>query len=280
MRLGAVQPDLRRTQRMVAEDTGAEAEQSPASPFAVMEQVYDPETYRLLYARGIDDGWRCLEVGGGGGSIAKWLCRRVGSNGRVVVTDTDISHMAGLEEANLEIERHDVAVDPIPERVFNLVHARLVLGEVMQRDAALQSMLNSLRSGGWLVIEDLDRTSLAPDTDDPAAEALFVKVENAVAGLLTAQGADPVLGRRLFRRLTSLGLSDVFARGGSAGEAGGSPSAGLLRQELERLRDQLLASGSVTGEEIDACAALLADPGFAFMSPILVTAWGRRPSPY
>jgi SAM-dependent methyltransferase len=265
---------------MVAEDKDTAAEQPPASPFAVMEQVYDPETYRLLYARGIDDGWRCLEVGGGGGSIAKWLCRRVGSNGRVVVTDTDISSMAGIEEPNLEIERHDVTVDPIPERVFNLVHARLVLGEVTQREAALRSMFNSLRSGGWLVIEDLDRTSLAPDTDDPVAEALFVKVENAVAEALTAQGFDPVYGRRLLRQLTSLGLSDVFARGGSAGEAGGSPVATLLRLELERMREKLLAAHLVTGEEIDACAALLADPNFAFMSATLVTAWGRRPSAY
>jgi SAM-dependent methyltransferase len=265
---------------MVAEDAGAAAERPPASPFAVMEQVYDPETYRLLYARGIDDGWRCLEVGGGGGSIAKWLCRRVGSGGRVVVTDLDLSGMAGIAEANLEIERHDVAVDPIPERVFNLVHARLVLAEVTQRDAALESMIGSLRSDGWLVIEDLDRSSLAPDTDDAAAASIFAKVQNAVAEALTAQGCDPFFGRRLYRRLKSLGLTDVVARGGSTGDAGGTPTATLLAQELERLREKLLSAGNLTGAEIDGCTALLADPSFAFMSATLVTAWGRRPSAY
>jgi len=261
---------------MVAEGgaTGAEA---ASSPFAITEAVYDPETYRLLYARGIDDGWRCLDVGGGGGSIAKWLCRRVGSSGRVVVTDLDITHLGHLDEANLEIERHDVLTDPIPERVFNLVHARLVLGTLTEPRAAIERLAASLRIGGSLVLEDHDRTSIGADTDDASAAELFGKVESAVSAELTSAGLDPAYGRRLYRQLITAGLVDVVARGGSTVQAGGSPAADLLIEELEQMRDRLIEAGRASAEEIAGVVTLLRDSGFVFMSPTLMTAWGRRP---
>lgn len=263
---------------MAAEESAA-AEQRMSAPFAATENVYDPETYRLLYARGIDEGWRCLEVGGGGGSIVKWLCRRVGSTGRVVVTDLDITYLKDLDEQNLEIHQHDVLTDPIPERVFNLAHARLVMGELATPAVAIERLVLSLRTGGWLVLEDLDRSSLAADTDDPAAASLFAKVEDAVSAELSERGLDPAYGRRLFRQLRAAGLSDVVARGGSSIQTGGSPVAELLQQQLQQLREGLLRSARVTPAEIDGCLALLADPEFVFMSPTIVTAWGHRPAP-
>ena len=51
-----------------------------------------------------------------------------GNYGRVVATDLDIEELQGLDEPNLEVHKHDVVSDPLPERVFHLVHARLVLG--------------------------------------------------------------------------------------------------------------------------------------------------------
>jgi hypothetical protein len=51
---------------------------------AALEALVDPSTIRHLEALGVSEGWQCLEVGGGGGSITEWLCRRVGPAGRVV----------------------------------------------------------------------------------------------------------------------------------------------------------------------------------------------------
>ncbi len=42
-----------------------------------MASVCDPTTIRILDERGVSAGWRCLEVGAGGGSIAAWLADRV-----------------------------------------------------------------------------------------------------------------------------------------------------------------------------------------------------------
>ena len=42
-----------------------------------LEAVLDAQTIERLDSIGVDRGWRCLEVGAGGGSIADWLCQRV-----------------------------------------------------------------------------------------------------------------------------------------------------------------------------------------------------------
>ena len=132
-----------------AGDPGGSTPGAP-SRFSAIETFYDPESVRLLYARGIDEGWRCLEVGAGSGSLIKWMCSRVGNYGRVVATDLDIEELQGLDEPNLEVHKHDVVSDTLPERVFHLVHARLVLGEIAERDAVLERLAESVRSDGFI----------------------------------------------------------------------------------------------------------------------------------
>src|SRR5262245_54483312 len=69
----------------------------------MLGEFLDPGTIRHLERLGVDKGWQCWEVGGGGGSIAAWLCRRVGGVGRVAATDIDTRFLAALNEPNLEV---------------------------------------------------------------------------------------------------------------------------------------------------------------------------------
>lgn len=55
--------------------------------FDALSAEYDRNTIDHLEKLGVSNGWRCLEVGGGGGSIATWPGDRVGSTGRVLLTD-------------------------------------------------------------------------------------------------------------------------------------------------------------------------------------------------
>ena len=48
---------------------------------AALERDRDYATIRCLETASVAAGWHCLEIGGGGGSIAAWLCERVGSMG-------------------------------------------------------------------------------------------------------------------------------------------------------------------------------------------------------
>jgi hypothetical protein len=54
-------------------------------------------------------------------------------------------------------------------------------------------------------------------------------------------------------------------------------AARLARLNFEQLHDAILATGTVTAEEFAADLARLEDADFAWRSPILWTAWGRRP---
>jgi ubiquinone/menaquinone biosynthesis C-methylase UbiE len=134
--------------------------------FNSLEALYDPWTIHHLEATGIGPGWQCWEVGGGGGSIAAWFAERCGKSGHVLVTDLDPRFLlvsALLDQPAIEIRRHDIGSDPLPEQSFDLIHARLVLIHVPAREQALQRMVTALKPGGWLVIEDFDLTLL----DDP-----------------------------------------------------------------------------------------------------------------
>jgi tRNA A58 N-methylase Trm61 len=75
---------------------------------ATVEELLDPGSIRHLDALGVAPGWRCLEIGAGGGSIAQWLCGRVGPYGAVTGTDLDTRYLAALDEVNLDVRRHDV----------------------------------------------------------------------------------------------------------------------------------------------------------------------------
>ena len=48
----------------------------------LLEALCDPWTFRHLDGIGVRQGWRCLEVGAGAGSVVRWLSERVGPHGR------------------------------------------------------------------------------------------------------------------------------------------------------------------------------------------------------
>ena len=151
--------DVKRGAKYVLDNA---AEQTSAR-FAALPSLYDPGTIRHLEQLGVGAGWRCLEIGGGGGSIAAWLSDRVGPTGQVLATDVDTRFLERLRRPNLEVRRHDIASDPLPDRAFNLVHLRLVLMHLPQRDQVLKRLAGALRPGGWLLAEEFDSLSMPPD---------------------------------------------------------------------------------------------------------------------
>src|SRR5262245_37241843 len=108
--------------------------ENAATRFAALSAMFDPATKQHLLNRGLTAGWHSLEVGGGGGSIASWLSTQVGPTGRVLVTDVDTRFLDGLSAVNLKVLRHDVTRDALAERAFDLVHTRMVLIHLPERD--------------------------------------------------------------------------------------------------------------------------------------------------
>jgi SAM-dependent methyltransferase len=251
------------------------AEQTSAR-FAALPRLYDPGTIRHLEQLGVGPGWRCLEVGGGGGSIAAWLSDRVGPTGHVLATDLNPRFLGRLNRPNLDVRRHDIASDPLPEGRFDVVHLRLVLMHVPQRDEVLPRLARALRPGGWLLAEEFDSISMPADPAENPAETLL-KTDVAAREVMAAAGVELRYGRLLASRLRALGLADVDAEGRVLLWRGGGAGAALLRANFEQLRDAILTAGRVTATQFERDLTRLEDEDFVRPSPVMWAAWGRRP---
>jgi SAM-dependent methyltransferase len=248
---------------------------------ALAEIFLDPVTVRHLESIGVSEGWRCLEVGAGAGSVARWLCRRVAASGRVLATDIDTRFVEALaaedlcRQGSLEVRRHDiVADDPLP-CAFNLAHARLVLQHLPAREDALKRMAAAVEPGGWVLAEELDFVSSMAAS--PGGDEAFKRVERAIHQLLSVTGFEPACGRRLPGLLEAAGLVAVECSGALSVVPGGSPMAVWYGLSIEALRPRLVTSGLVSESEIEGAVSHLADPGFSLMTPALISARGRRP---
>jgi len=244
--------------------------------FDALATLFNPSTFRHIDALGIAEGWRCWEVGAGGASVPSWLAARVGPTGHVLATDIDVSWMTA--DAEYEVRRHDVGVDPPPGDGFDLVHARLVLVHVPRRAAALAAMASALRPGGWLLVEEADpmmQPLVCPDESGPA-QRLANKLKRDFRTLMAQRGVDLAYGRRLPSVLRDAGLTEVEA---DAFFPITGPACALLEQATVRqIRDRLVSAGLATDEEIDQHLDNIAAGLLDLATSPMISAWGRRPA--
>jgi SAM-dependent methyltransferase len=236
-----------------------------------IEATWDPGTQQLLRRLGIGPGKRCLEAGAGGGSIAAWMAEQVGPGGHVLATDVETTHIDPLASDVLEVRRHDLRSDPLPDASFDIAHARLLLSWLADSDA-LHRLVAALKPGGVLLLEDFDWSN------DPGTTPVTKKGYDAIIGLVASTGYDPIYGRDTTTRLQHAGLQDVDAEGRAYVIRGGSPGTAFERFSMAAQRDALIASGRLTGEEVDEMIAQLADPARSVLTPVLYATWGRRPA--
>jgi SAM-dependent methyltransferase len=121
-----------------------------------LEIWLDPGTVRHLDALGVGPGWRRLEAGAGGGSIATWLSHRVGETGAVLATDIDPRFFSRLDLRNFGVAQHDITAGTPAPHEFDLMHERLVLMHLPNQGRALRHMVDALNPGGWLLVEEMD----------------------------------------------------------------------------------------------------------------------------
>ena len=240
-----------------------------------LAELFDASTFRRLAAVGLSSGWHVWEVGAGGPTVASWLARQVGREGHVLATDVDTRWLDELPD--VVVLQHDVGRHPPPSGAFDLVHARLVLVHVPQRDRALASMASVLRPGGWLVVEEAD-PALQPLVcldEHGHAEQLANRLKAGFRRLLADRGVDLAYGRTLPRRLRAAGLTDVAAD--AYFPLSGAACRELERATVEQIRDRLLAAGLATGAEIDQHLSNVASGELDLATSPMITAWGRRP---
>lgn len=243
-----------------------------------LQKAYDGETIRQLEALGVARGWSCLEVGAGAGSIAAWMMNRVGENGRCVATDINIDFLQALNDIRLEIWRHDIASDSLPEDTFDLIHARFLLDVLPNRDIGIARMLDALKPGGWIMLEEFDAlTSVGYSTCETDDISAFAKVQVALDQLWKQQGFDGEYGRKVAGEFHRLGLTEIGSVGHCFLRQGATNGVEPWRLSVERLRSAFVENGYLTTEIIDAHQSLLMNPSFFYFAPMRVIAWARKP---
>jgi SAM-dependent methyltransferase len=236
----------------------------------LLEACFDAGTVRRLSGLGVGPGWRCLEVGAGGGSITRWLCGTVGQQGQVTAVDVDTRFLEGLDPTNLDVLRMDVTTDELPDEAFDLVHARTLLVHLSARERVLDRLVASLRPGGVLLVEEPDHYPI-----EALGAGLYRDGWMAVFGGTPPSGIKLTWARALPALLHERGLAGVAAESESQLFEGGSVYAELLRLTVRQLQEAGHADGTPGGQQ-EAWDDLLQRPGRWFPGLGLVGASGRK----
>ncbi len=238
----------------------------------LLQECLDPLTTRSLDAIGIEPGWRCLELGAGGGSVAQMLCHRVGPGGRVTAVDLDTRFVEELPEENLVVEQRNILTDGFPGDAYDLIHARALLMHLPTRDKFVAEIAGAVRPGGWLLLEEFDTFPLVSLSEGVYAEL----IDNVVTAFEIAN-TSATFGRQLPALFDAAGLEGVEAICDVMPYRGGSTAAQMFITSMDQLRPLLLTVGA-TEDQLESCRAVLSDPSRWFTGFAVYSVRGRVPS--
>jgi trans-aconitate methyltransferase len=236
----------------------------------LFEQRLDPVTRRRLDHLGIGHGSRCLEIGGGRGSITRWLADLAGPQGKVVATDLEVDFLETITEPSVEVVRHDIRTDTFPEQSFDLVHTRAVLMHVPDDPDVLDRMVSWLAPGGWLLLEEPDFGMWMADTDPVWSAHPLAWNQTFPDGCLSR-------GRSLLKQIRQLGLVDVGADSELDIVRPGTPLAEFYQLSLAAIGPAAVQAGALTPKEAADLIDRLAESDF-LCGFVYIGVWGRRPN--
>jgi precorrin-6B methylase 2 len=246
----------------------------------LLASVMEQSTLGLLAEVGIAPGSKCLDVGCGGGDVTFELARQVGPTGRVAGVDLDETKIElarqereQLNLPNVTLEAHDVTKWE-PDGKFDVIYSRFLLTHMSDPRALLTVLSRHLRSGGAIIIEDIDfRGHFA----EPSCQALDRLVE-FYTQVTQNRGADPHIGPKLPGLLRDTGFKDIQMRlFHPAALEGGIKQ--LTCMTLESIAGAVLKDGIATEADlrqtIEELYAFACDPETIIGGPHIFQVWGR-----
>ena len=174
----------------------------------LMSKILDPWTRGYINMLGVGEGWQCLELGGGNGSIAEWLAAKVGASGSVTAIDIDPVLLELLPAQNLSVHQMDVRSGELGSELYDLVTCRALLHQIAEfGPQVLARMAEAVRPGGWLLVQEPD-FHLAPTTEPE----VWARTWEGLIEWGQANGVDWLIGRKLPSMVAALGLGHPQAK--------------------------------------------------------------------
>ena len=122
------------------------------------DDVYRRPLATALERLGLSGGWRCVDVGAGGGDVSVALAEMVGRDGRVYAVDSDprardeVARAAATHTQVIALTQAGEDLS-LPEEV-DLAFCRFLLLHVIEPIDVVRKMAGSVRPGGWVVAQE------------------------------------------------------------------------------------------------------------------------------
>jgi SAM-dependent methyltransferase len=133
----------------------------PAHLSAEQRNLYCDCGSLFAESTGVQEGWRCLDVGAGPGLVSIDLREMVGENGEVVALDPSDFYLNWLRNQVAERGWNNVSCiqgtaeqTPLPSERYDLVFVRWVVAFVPDLEKFLTRLFATLRPGGVIAIQD------------------------------------------------------------------------------------------------------------------------------
>lgn len=249
----------------------------------VLARTVAPSTEALFDRVGLRDGMRCCDLGCGPGVVSFTLAERVAPSGEVVGVDMD--------EVKLDLARREAAERVITNITFragnvtawdepgayDVVYARFLLQHLKHPRELLARMWAGVRPGGVLIVEDSDFSLAFCEPPRPEFD-FFI---DAYSETLRRRDGDPIIGRRLYRYATEVGVREPQLSMAQHVEAAGEGKT-MMWRTLDATADSMVAEGVATREQIaeasEVLAAATADADTIIGGPATFQIWAHRPS--
>jgi SAM-dependent methyltransferase len=239
--------------------------------------VWGKATSTFFDRIGVQQGWRCLDVGAGPGLVTVDLRERVGETGEVAALEPAQYYLDVLEHeigrrrwTNVKTIRGTAEESDLPPKHYDLIFARWVASFVPEIERFLKRLVVALRPGGIIAIQDYyyEGLSLYPRGGP------WDRMADVVRAYYRSGGGDPYVAGKLpalFRhhRLRLIDFTPTCLSG--------TPDSDVFQwaDQFFSLHTPLMAEkGIITRDE---ATALLADwdahrqnPDALFFSPLVV----------
>lgn len=251
---------------------------------ARLEAKVDPKDWIQKYlAHRVRPGAEVLSVGCGPGVILNEVSALHPS---IHVTGIDISadrvqeaFQRNRDNPRLKFVRGDAQAMQFPDHSFDLVYSRMLLQYLRDKEKAVAEMVRVCKSGGTVLLQDLDGQLLWHYPEDAKVQRAVEKV----LGALAPTGFDPFVGRKLFWLAQKAGLKKVDVQVECYHLIAGAIEQRILRQwelKLDIAKSQMakaLGSKEEAEEQMQRFLEYLCRPDTLTYS-VQFTVTGERPA--
>jgi len=173
-----------------------------AKRLKILHEALWPTTKQVLERANLLPGGRGIDIGCGAGYVSVELAKLVGGTGSILGVDMDsrvLDYVKVLAtQNNVSIETNPISVyDLKSESEFDFAYIRFVLTHLAKPKAALSLIKRALKSGGKLIIEELDMTFFV--CHPPVPE--IIRYQELYVNVVRKKGADPGIGPKILNML-------------------------------------------------------------------------------